>query len=723
MGNIPGGQKLAYLFENFELDEESFRLVQAGRRVPLEPKSLRVLLLLVRAKGKVVPKNMLLEEVWKGTFVDESTLTRAIALLRKQLGDDRRQPRFIETVPTIGYRFIASIVERAATGTEAGTSIAGERLNGASLPDFPRKAKPMSRVHIAIGMSALIVLLAAGAFTGLHRHRSQLPAMRSLPLTMVSGLADDPAFSPDGDKVAFFWDAEGNAHTDLYVQLVGGERPLRVTTHRANGFLCCASWSPDARQIAFFRCDDDGGAIYAVPALGGSERRLTDATCLYGQDGYPEWTPDAKSLLISDHCVPNRPRGIVLFSLGTGEKRCLTTPPPLGDGGDYAPKLSPDGRILAFLRSTTVDLSEIYTVELSGANLRQLTADGGTIDRFMWSPDGHDIIFNSSRKGVGRPWRVSAAGGPIAEEERYPGVGSLSRDGRRLAYVGYSGLPGTIWRTRVDEPNESGKMPSFEGIVASACGNDSPQISPDQRQLVFRSCRSGNPELWISSSNGDDPYQLTFRTSGWLGSPRWSPDGKWIAFDYRIRGHSQIQMIEANTRNDHPVTAGEFDNEVPTWSRDGSSLYFSSNRTGSWQLWKRQITSGRETQITRNGGIALCEAPDGNILYYSKLDAPGIWSLPKNGGDEKLVTGRLHRGYWGDFSVTERGIYLLDVDAVPRPTIMLYHFRTKRLSPVIQLSQQADPWSPDFTASSDGRVLFLSQSVPQNSITMVENLR
>ena len=109
------GGRLVYLLDNFVLDEDNFTLTQEGRRVALEPKSLRVLILLVRAKGKLVSKNALLEEVWSGTFVEETTLTRAIALLRKQLGDDRRNPRFIETVPTIGYRFIASVVEQTAS--------------------------------------------------------------------------------------------------------------------------------------------------------------------------------------------------------------------------------------------------------------------------------------------------------------------------------------------------------------------------------------------------------------------------------------------------------------------------------------------------------------------------------------------------------------------------------------------------------------------------------
>jgi hypothetical protein len=207
-----------------------------------------------------------------------------------------------------------------------------------------------------------------------------------------------------------------------------------------------------------------------------------------------------------------------------------------------------------------------------------------------------------------------------------------------------------------------------------------------------------------------------------LGSPRWSPDGKWIAFDYRVKGHSQIQLIDADGRNRHQVTTGEFDNEVPSWSRDGASIYFSSNRTGSWQIWKRQLLKGRETQITRNGGIAVYEASNANVLYYSKLDAAGIWSVRKDGGDEQLVTSALHHGYWGNFSVTDGGIYLLDADAVPRPTIMFYSFQARRLTQVLRLSQQPDSWEPALAASSDSRTLFFSQYVPQNSITMVENL-
>jgi DNA-binding winged helix-turn-helix (wHTH) protein/tetratricopeptide (TPR) repeat protein len=107
---------LVYLFEKFALDDEDFCLFQEGGRVPLEPRALRVLLLFVQNPGKLLQKDFILESVWKTTFVEESTLTRAVAILRKQLGDDPRAPSYIETVPTMGYRFIAKVETLSSVG-------------------------------------------------------------------------------------------------------------------------------------------------------------------------------------------------------------------------------------------------------------------------------------------------------------------------------------------------------------------------------------------------------------------------------------------------------------------------------------------------------------------------------------------------------------------------------------------------------------------------------
>ena len=233
--------------------------------------------------------------------------------------------------------------------------------------------------------------------------------------------------------------------------------------------MCCADWSPDGQKIAFGRCDDNGGGVFVVPALGGPERKLTDVMCPIGEAGYPKWTADGRSLLLADRCTPDGPRGIVVFSLETGEKRCLTAPPRYSESGDSALALSPDGKTVAFLRNTTVGVPEIYTVAVSGGNPQQVTHDGKVVGNPMWSSDGKHIIFNSGRSGLSRVWRTAAAGGGAMELETvYPATGTLSRDGRRLAYV----EPSFFWQggveiSRMELSGAGGQVISHNRIITS----------------------------------------------------------------------------------------------------------------------------------------------------------------------------------------------------------------------------------------------------------------
>jgi DNA-binding winged helix-turn-helix (wHTH) protein len=100
---------MVYLFDHFELREKDFCLYEKEERIALEPKALQVLLLLVSKAGHLVEKGYLLETVWNDSFVEENTLTRTILVLRRALGDNRRDRILIETVPTKGYRFVAEV--------------------------------------------------------------------------------------------------------------------------------------------------------------------------------------------------------------------------------------------------------------------------------------------------------------------------------------------------------------------------------------------------------------------------------------------------------------------------------------------------------------------------------------------------------------------------------------------------------------------------------------
>jgi len=317
------------------------------------------------------------------------------------------------------------------------------------------------------------------------------------------------------------------------------------------------------------------------------------------------------------------------------------------------------------------------------------------------------------------PARVSVDGGPIEPASTFPAVGSLSRDGRRLAYVDHP--PGQSSNRRVQLASAGGRVLSVKNIILSSIYEDSPQLAPDGDHIVVRSGRTEKTEIWRTDIDGRNPVQLTKTPEpGWVGSPHWSPDGKWIVMDYRPGAHSQIWMIDSEGRNFHAVIADEYENFVPRWSRDGHSIYFTSNRSGEWQVWKLNMASGQKTRITDRGGISALESYDGSTLYYTKREFGGLWQRPLSGGPEVRVTDALHLGYWGGFAVTENGIYFLDSDATPRPIIYYYDIRTGRSNPVLPLDGLPTSSIPSLTASRDGRTILFTHWEPVTHINLAE---
>jgi Tol biopolymer transport system component/DNA-binding winged helix-turn-helix (wHTH) protein len=726
---------LIFRFGEFEVREGEFCLIRGEETIPVEPKAFRVLLYLLRNPHRLVTKDELLDAVWQETSVSENSLTRAVALLRRLLGDDTREPRFIATVPTVGYRFVADV---AVPGERPDPSLAG---NAASSERLSRERTPGRRRSIVLALAAggLVVIticavIVAGRLhtpTSAGREQSSAVAlgMRSVSLVSVSGELRDPALSPEAKAIAFVWGAENAGRGDVYVQLIGGEKPLRLT-HTRSGFICCTSWSPDGREIAFGLCDDRGGSVMTVAALGGRPRKLTDAPCLYGETGWPVWMADGKSLIVVGSCKSGGPRGIVLLTLATGDKQCLTSPP--ADMGDWRPTLSPNQKTLAFLRMprSNASVGDIYTLSLTDGKVHQLTAERHSIWRQMWGADGQQIVFSSSRGGLAGIWHVPAAGGSVERETTYPEVGSLSADGRRLVYVRETGSrPTTISRADLAAPG--GKVLGVKSLISSASENDSPQLSPDGRQIVYGSGPAGfggwGGEIWRSDSDGSDPIQLT-SFAGHSGSPRWSLDGRFIAFDNRNQSHSQIYVTDADGRNQRKLTSGDYDHVVPSWSRDGRFVYFASNQTATQQVWKHELATGQTVQVTHHGGFAPLESYDGKTLYYSQSDGVGIWSIPVDGGEEQRLTEAPHLGYWGWYAVTDVGIYLLDTEEAGSSgkeggaVIQFYDFRNRRLTPVMTLQQDPLPWGANLTASRDGKSLIFAEYKVTSAITMVEYL-
>jgi len=129
--------------------------------------------------------------------------------------------------------------------------------------------------------------------------------------------------------------------------------------------------------------------------------------------------------------------------------------------------------------------------------------------------------------------------------------------------------------------------------------------------------------------DGRNPSQLTSFDEPAVGSPYWSPDGQQIVFDARPGGNPDVYVIDLKGSAPRRMTSDPSEEIVPTWSRDGKWIYFASNRTFAYEMWKMPAVGGPAVQVTHKGGFHGLESPDGRFLYYAKSpNLPGLWRVP-----------------------------------------------------------------------------------------------
>lgn len=619
----------------------------------------------------------------------------------------------------------------ANAGHDANTSQPPVMLNGtqnagAQAPAVRERSAAGAVARRKLGLRWLLatlggLLLAATAvlvyWRGEWRKQSSLGATQVVPVTTFPGREDYAAFSPDGNQLAFAWDGDGD-NTDIYVKLIGVGQPLRLTTNPAEDSK--PAWSPDGRYIAFIRYFDNKNEIYLIPALGGAERKVGQT--IRNTSGLA-WSPDGKSLIVTDQYPPGGRFALCQLSLETLEKRGLTSPP--SDNGDRSPAFSPDGQQLAFVRTSSLNVASIYVQPASGGAARQLVSGLRLNSGLAWTADSQSLIFSSNRAGAFNLWRATVAGGEpemVAIAGRGVYNPAISRQGTRLAY-NERYLDSNIWRMELTGAAKDRRSAPTKFIFSSRA-DDSPQFSPDGRKIAFASDRSGSDEIWVCDSDGANLLQLTFFGGTPTGSPRWSPDGRQIAFDSRPNGNSDIFVISAEGGQPRAVTTETSNEMLPSWSRDGRWIYCRSNRNGSWQIWKLPVAGGPTVQVTRQEGFEAFESPDGRFLYYTKGGPPGIWQVPVEGGEETLVPELTTAGYWRYWAVTNDGIYFAAKEEKGPPGIKFFKFSSRQLVPVGPLEKEPLAGPFGLCVSPDGRwLLFVQADQSVSDIMLIENFR
>jgi Tol biopolymer transport system component/DNA-binding winged helix-turn-helix (wHTH) protein len=723
-------------FGPFRIDLNERVLLREGRPVSLTPKALDCLLVLVENSGHIVEKGELMQRVWPDTFVEEMNLARHVSTLRKVLGDSSDDHQYIETIPKRGYRFVAGVREVQDVGAELiveehiRSDILIEELTNSETDQASRTSETaiaavaLSRHHFAGRFKLVSLLVTLALMIGLGgwliasrlASKSSARSLRIVPLTSFPGSESQASFSPDGNQIAFVWDGDKD-NWDIYVKLIDTGAPLRLTTSPSPDIN--PVWSPDGRSIAFLRRSTERSAVYVIPSLAGTERKLAEVNVInYGSS--LDWSPDGKLLAAVDRTTPKEPYSIFFLSVETGEKHQLTFP-SREYNGDTNPAFSPEGRTLAFIRIGSMGVSELYVAPVAGGEPRRLTFEKATIIGLAWTPEGSEIVFRLSRAGYTTLWRISASGGT---PEQLPSIGdeaiepAISRRGNRLAYTRRLMDP-NIWRTEVPGPTGRGSSPIK--LISSTLADVSPQFSADGKRIAFVSNRAGSPEIWECDSEGLNPIQLTTFGGTHTGTPRWSPDSEHIAFDSRPQGHADIYVVSTRIGKARRLTKDTSEDVVPSWSRDGRWIYFGSNRSGDWQVWRVAAEGGEAVQVTSKGGFEAFESPDGKFVYYAKSrDVPGpLWRLPVDGGDETSVPGFTKAVPWGQWAVLDHGIYFINAET--RSAIEFFSFATGQVTQVVALEKRVFG-GPSFSVSPDGRrILYVQVDRNDSDLMLVDN--
>jgi serine/threonine-protein kinase len=428
-----------------------------------------------------------------------------------------------------------------------------------------------------------------------------------------------PSLSPDGKTLVYASRASGN--WDIYLQRVDGRNSTNLTKDSPADDTQPA-FSPDGGHIAF-RSEREGGGIYLMGATGESVTRLCDF-------GYsPSWSPDGEQILFGTEKIPQpstRPSKSQLWTINvkTNERRLLS------EGDALQPYYSPHKQRIAYWSrpSRAGQRESIWTIPADGGEAVAVT-NGLTTDlNPIWSPDGKRLYFSSNRGGSINIWRVAIdekSGAALAEPETVTTIGaatsalylSFSGDGRRLAYVAQeeirnlrkvsfdpsagktAGEPVSITRGSMQLwfPDAS---PDGELLACYSMGNqrhivimrtdgsglrdltdDSfrhswPRWSPDGKRIAFSSRRSGNYDLWIINRDGSGLRQLT-QANGAHYSP-WSPDGRMIAYSIHTPKNECVIVQPDKTWNEQkleylpPLSDPSLSFEGWSWSRDGKRL-------------------------------------------------------------------------------------------------------------------------------------------------------
>jgi DNA-binding winged helix-turn-helix (wHTH) protein/Tol biopolymer transport system component len=568
----------AVRFGQFELDLRTRQLTKNGSKIRLSQQPVQVLSLLLEAPGEIVTREEFRRRLWSSdVFVDfDHGLNKSIQKLRDALGDSADSPRYIETIPRIGYRFIALANETRESVELPSETRVFEPATAPALPLGGRIARNRRARWILLAVFAVVCVVLAFGSMALYRLRHRLRE-RYIQLTDFTDSAVAPALSPDGHMVAFIRGGNGFLTSDqIYIKMLPNGEARRVTDDARPKYGL--AFSPDGAEIAYTVLETSVFSTYEVSALGGEPHLL-----LKNAAGLV-WL-DLQHLLFSEIRTGIH-LGVVTATRTRAGLREIYFPAHERGMAHYSFP-SPDRHwALVVEMDGNGDWAPCRLVALDSQSQPRLVGPTGACTSAGWSPDGSWMYFTAAVEGRSHIWR-----------QHFP----------------------------EGEPEQITFGPTEEDGVA---------VEP-KGQALITSVGVHESAIWIHNGSNERPLSSEGEVVGWSSPPAFSPDASVVYYLLR-RGESsdaELWRTVVDSGKSDAVFPGismiDFD-----ISPDGKQVvYTTPARDGTMQLWIATVdrsspamevnVSGVRSPHFGAGGQILVQQTEGNANYLEQINSDG----------------------------------------------------------------------------------------------------
>jgi DNA-binding winged helix-turn-helix (wHTH) protein/Tol biopolymer transport system component len=597
-----------FRFGDIEVKEREFLLIKSGEAAHVEPTAFRVLLLLLRNPGRLVTKDEILSMVWTDAAVSDNSLTRSIATLRRLLGDDKREPRYIATVHTVGYRFLCDV--------QVMTDVAGvvtEHEGAVDSDHTPTAVQKVDarRITAESSQSPSDQPIPSGL-----PHELRIPGLPAPELPIPSTLPpSSPPLSPFSKLLrhsvpivaivlialaagAIWLSRRGTPHLPVTEQ--------RVTSNPPDAPIQAADVSPDGKYVAYA---DPTGLYLRHIATGETHHWGVPKDFI----AYPNsWFPDGTHLLVTRIEGAALKRSLWKLSLLAGSPRMLMA-------GGFDGAVFPDGSRIAYL----AEPDGLWSMDPDGANPRKIATakPGWSFWRPAWAPDAQRIAYVETAL-----WQVIPAD--------YASLQTRDASGGDPQVVLSDGRlqPALCW--------------AADGRILFAYRDDL------NNELLDEGVRSIQVNQRTGKAIGAP--QIVTHGQGRIGTLSVTADGKRVVL-WRDNSQGQSFIAEFETgsqrlKTPRRLTLDANANFATAWTSDSKSVLLVSNRNGTWKLFRQAIdeTTAEVLVEGRSLFLARLSADGSQVLYlsyperYSSSFPVAVMRVPLAGGPPQLVLQAPH---------------------------------------------------------------------------------